>query len=145
MSTDNINTEEPFSNMYGPHMEPVITTQIISLQDISNSIEVLQAEEQKYNIQFNAISNLSYQSLRTNLIQWAVQGYPNCYTIYEVPIILPELCSDGIHRNLENFITYCAGKTLVELVSELQSKMKDIQVGFSFTGASIVIHVSKVE
>ena len=142
MESDNSNVN---TQIIGPgHMETP-TPQIISLDDISNSIEVLKAKEQDYKYALQLIANLSYDTIRRNLIQWALQGYRNCFVIYEVPISVPDLCSDGVQRNLENYITFCSGNTIHELISMLQARMKDIKVNFAYSGYSILVNVSKLD
>ena len=116
----------------------------ISLSDITNAVEVVQTKEAQDKATLESIGTLSFDSLKASLIQWAVAGYPNAYKIYEISIFPPGVCSDGVTRNLADYITFCSGKTIHEHVDILQARTTDIDVSFAYTGSSIIIVVTKM-
>lgn len=122
---------------------PPPTPTVITLADILNASEVVRQKESADKAALESIENVTFDSLRTKLIQWASVGFPNAFTILEVPIVPPNVCSDGIARTLSDYIIYCSGKTLEERVAALQTKLPDIVVSFANTGNSIIIIVSK--
>jgi hypothetical protein len=115
----------------------------ISLSDITSAVEVVQVKEAQDKVTLESIGTLSFESLKASLIQWAVAGYPNAYKIYEISVSPPGVCSDGVTRNLADYITFCSGKTIHEHVDVLQARTVDIDVSFAYTGSSIIIVVSK--
>lgn len=118
-------------------------SEVITLADILGATEIVRQKEAADKAALESIENVTFDSLRSKLIQWASAGFPNAFTILEVSIVPPSVCSDGITRTLSEYIIYCSGKTLEERVAVLQTKLPDIQVSFANTGSSIVIIVSK--
>ncbi len=115
----------------------------ISIQDILGSVEVSQNREAEDKAKLEAIGVISFETLRSSLLQWATKGFPNAYTIYEVPMVAPALCSDGVARSLPDYIVFCSGKTINEHVDVLQQRLIDITVSYAYTGSTILIVVSK--
>jgi hypothetical protein len=115
----------------------------ISIQDILGSAEVVQNQEAGDKAKLEAIGVISFETLRASLLQWATRGFPNAYTIYEVPMTAPNVCSDGVTRSLPDYIVFCSGKTINEHVDVLQQRLVDIAVSYAYTGAVILIVVSR--
>jgi hypothetical protein len=115
----------------------------ISIQDILGSAEVVQNQEAGDKAKLEAIGLISFETLRASLLQWATRGFPNAYTIYEVPMTAPSVCSDGVTRSLPDYIIFCSGKTINEHVDVLQQRLVDITVSYAYTGAVILIVVSR--
>jgi hypothetical protein len=116
----------------------------ISLQDILNSVELAQAREAADKTKLEAIGTISFDSLRSSLLQWATRGFPNAYVIHEVPMVAPAVCSDGVTRSLTDYIQFCSGKTIAEHVDVLHQRTPDIEVSFAYTGTTILIVVSRL-
>lgn len=117
--------------------------QTISIQDILGSAEVVQNREADDKDKLEAIGVISFEALRASLLQWANRGFPNAYTIHEVPMAAPSVCSDGVTRNLPDYILFCSGKTINEHVDVLQQRLVDIVVSFAYSGSAILIVVSR--
>lgn len=128
------------NNVDSTEPEPLPT---ISIQDILSSVEVSQNQEASDKAKLEAIGVISFETLRASLLQWAIRGFPNAYTIYEIPMSAPNVCSDGVTRNLPDYIIFCSGKTINEHVDVLQQRLVDITVSFAYSGAAILIVVSR--
>jgi hypothetical protein len=115
----------------------------ITIQDIMNAVEVSQTREDEDKTKLEAIGTISFETLRASLLTWATRGFPNAYTIYEVALSAPSVCSDGTSRALPEYIEFCSGKTIAEHVAVLQARLPDITVSFAYSGYSILIVVSK--
>ena len=115
----------------------------ISIADILNSVEVIQQKEATDSASLHAIGNATIDSLRNTLVNWARLGFPNAYTLMEVTVTPPAQCSDGVVRDLTNYITFCSGKTIQEHVALLQEKLVDMTVSFANMGHAIAIVVSR--
>ncbi len=117
---------------------------VIRISDILSTIQADRARELQDKAKFDGIAALPYTVVRATLAQWAALGFPNAYTMYEIPITVPPLCSDGSARTLDQYIAFCSGKSIQEHVALLQERMPDISVGFVFTGSSVKLVVTRV-
>ena len=117
---------------------------VIRISDILSTIQADRVRELQDKAKFDAIASLPYSVLRATLAQWVTLGFPNAYTLYEVPVSVPPLCSDGVVRTLDRYIAFCSGKTIQEHVALLQERMPDISVGFVFTGSSVRLVATRV-
>ena len=113
----------------------------LSIADLLADQSVMQAKEQTDGQTFSAIGQLTAESLKPSLLQWARQGFPNAFCVHEVSVQVSSVCSDGVSRPLADYIVFCSGQTIHEHVARLQEKLLDIRVEFSFTGSSIQIVV----
>lgn len=124
----------------GPPPPPTITlTEILSEQ------QVLLQKELNDKATLESISQLSIETLRAKLIAWAVAGLPNAYEIHRVTITPPSACSDGVVRNLADYVVFCSGKTMAQHVAPLQITLPDIQVGFVSTPPVISVVVTTAQ
>lgn len=115
----------------------------IAIDDLLNDVVVIQQKEASDKGILEGISNLSGASLRSMLVTWAAQGFPNAYPLLELVIQPPAKCSDGVTRSLADYISFVSGKSLAEHVSILQGRMTGILASFAWTGYAILIVVSK--
>lgn len=115
----------------------------ITLADLMNAADVIRQKEASDRTILETIWNTSIPTLQNRLLQWAVGGFTNAYTIMELVIQPPTTCSDGVSRSLADYIQFCSEKTIQEHVALLQAKLGDITVSFATTGGSILIVVSK--
>jgi hypothetical protein len=115
----------------------------ISLADILNSVELIRQKEADDKASLERIGSATYDSLRSMLVVWASRGFPSAYTLMEVAINPPALCSDGVHRGLADYIVFCSGKSIQDHVALLQEKLVDIVVSYANMGYAIAIVVSK--
>ncbi len=136
MSTE---MEEYLTSLYVPPA-PVPP---ITIDELMTSIQVITKKEADDKILLDSISALSSDFIRDKLISWALAGFPNVYEIYRVSITVPAKCSDGIERNLDEYITFCSGKTIQTHVAGVQEKVSGINVSFANMGTYISIVVSK--
>lgn len=126
-----------------PAPEPAPAPAPISIADILSAVEVLQQKEAADKAALDAIGNASFDSLRPKLVTWATLGFPNAYVLMEVTVNPPSQCSDGVVRNLTDYIVFCSGKTIQEHVALLQAKLVDMTVSFANLGYAIGIVVSR--
>lgn len=118
---------------------------IISLADILNSAQVVLQKEANDKILLESIGTASLSDITSKLIVWATSGFPNAYPLFDIAIAPPAVCSDGVSRNLSDYIQFCSGKTINQHVQLLQDRMSDIIVSFANMGTSIAIVVSKLQ
>lgn len=122
---------------------PSTVPQTITLNDILSDISLIASKESADKATLESIQTVSFDTLRTALVRWAGLGFPNAYSVYEIVITPPSICSDGISRSLSDYISFCSSKTIHDHVAVLQRRLPDITVSFLYTGSSIQIVVSK--
>lgn len=116
---------------------------LITLADILAATEVVTQKETQDRSALESIGTISFDTLRTTLIQWAKAGFPNASPLYTIAITPPDACSDGVTRSLSEYVTFLTGKTMAELIAPLQARCPDFVVSFATTGPEILIVVSK--
>ena len=112
----------------------------IAIEDLLNDVAVLQQKEAADKSLFDSIAGLS---LRPALVTWATLGFPNAWTVHEIAVQPPAHCSDGVVRDLADYIVFVSGKTIGDHVAALQARVTGIVVSYAWTGASILVVVSK--
>lgn len=143
MSEEQPVTEQPISIDSYLNPTPPPPPAPITIDDLLNSVEVLQQKEAQDKIALESIGTISHETLKTKLLSWATAGFPNVYEITRVTISPPNQCSDGVTRNLADYIVFCSGKTINEHVAILAAKVTGMTISFANMGNFIAIVVSK--
>lgn len=123
-----------------PYTEPV--PDILTLDDLIDEAALLLAKEQQDGDALRTIGSQSAVSLKPKLVEWVTKGKPNAYPIMELLIEPPPQCSDGISRNLPDYIEFCSGKTIVEHVALLQAKLIGMTISFARISGKVAVVVS---
>lgn len=134
---------EPISTGDLPVAPVPVAPMPITIDNLLQSVEVLQKKEMDDKVLLESISNMSYEELKQKLITWAYQGFPNVYEIQQIMLQVPEKCSDGQIRSLPEYITFCSGKSMHEHVALLNTKVTGITISFANMPGYIAIVVSK--
>ena len=116
----------------------------ITIDDLLNSTAAILKKEADDKTTLEGIGNMSYDTLKNNLLTWTSAGFPNVYEIHRVSIVPPNLCSDGVSRDLAGYIQFCSGKTINEHVAVLQARVQGMSISFANMGSYISIVVSKL-
>lgn len=144
-SADSTNTDDQIAPIGVLDISPVILPPpIITLNDILSSVEVITQKENDDKIALEALATIPYDTLKSKLLTWATSGFPNVYEICKLTITPPATCSDGVTRDLSDYIQFCSGKTIQEHVASLQSRVQDMVITFANMGSYIGIVISKV-
>lgn len=116
---------------------------ILSIDDLLSSVELIARKEAEDKATLESIGGMSIGTLKERLMAWAVANFPNNFEVYAVSITPPAKCSDGVSRNLPEYIEYCSGKTIVQHVEALQQKVNGIIFTFANMGTHIAIIAAK--
>lgn len=116
----------------------------ITIDDLLNSVEVITQKETQDKSALESIGNMGHDELKSKLLSWATAGFPNVYEVHRVTITPPAVCSDGVTRDLAEYITFCSGKSIGEHVEILAAKVTGMVISFANMGTYIGIVVSKV-
>lgn len=114
----------------------------LSLNDILGDHEIVVAKEQADKALLDQIGSQHVSALKPKLVEWVGRGKPYAYPIMLLSIEPPEKCSDGITRELAEYITFCSGKSIEEHVGLLQAKLSGMTVSFANIGGQVAIVVS---
>lgn len=135
--------------------EPVITTDsimieevpsVLRLDELLNDYEVLVQQENSFKTYLaDTLLNMNLTTIRPILLQWIASGYPDSYRILTIQVPLPATtCSDGVARNMYEFISFCANMPFTDIMIALQDRLIGIKVGYITEGRTFSIVVSKV-
>ena len=122
---------------------PVAAPTIATIEELMASHAVIVEKESVDRTSLNALVNPTREQYRPQLFQWAAAGFPGIYVIQSVSVSPPDLCADGVRRDVNAYINYLTGTDMGAVVSNIQALVTGIVVSFSFEGNSVRIHVSK--
>ena len=124
----------------GPPPLPTLT-----LVEILSDQQVLLQKEANDKATLEALGQISLETLRGKLVAWAVAGLPNNYVVHSTTMTPPAVCSDGVARNLADYILFCSGKSLTDHIAPLQAMLPDITIAYTWSPPVISIVVIKVD
>jgi hypothetical protein len=116
---------------------------IATLDELLLSYESTVAQETLDKSALSVLINPSRESFRPQLFQWAAAGFPNGYIIQTILINPPNICSDGITRNIGKYVEYCIGTNLGAVIQSMATLMTGINPSWSTLGNTIRIHVTR--
>jgi hypothetical protein len=120
------------------------TPTVLRLDDILSHSAVLLQKETADAAALAGVGTPDMNSLRDRLVAWAVTGFAGSVRVAEIEISPPPKCSDGVTRDLADYIQFVSGKNIYEHLSLLAEKLPDFRVAFVYMGSSIHFMVSKV-
>ena len=116
---------------------------IVTLDELMASHGVIVQKEANDRTSLNALVNPTRDQYRPQLFQWAAAVFPGIYVIQSFSVSPPDLCADGVRRDVNAYINYLTGTDMGAVVANIQALVTGIVVSFSFEGNSVRIHVSK--
>ena len=122
---------------------PVEPPQIASLEELMQSHAVVVTKETTDRQSLSGLINPLRDQYRPQLFQWAAAGFPPTFVVQMFDITPPNICSDGVTRNVGKYIEYCVGTDMGSVVQSLAALMTGINVAWSTTGNTLNIHVSR--
>lgn len=134
----------PTGDVYTGMPTPEPVPDFLSLDDILSDHEILVAKEQADKALLDQIGSQHVSALKPKLVEWVGRGKPHAYPVMMLSIQPPAKCSDGVERNLADYITFCSGKSIEEHVGLLQAKLAGMSVSFANIGGQVAIVVSPV-
>lgn len=143
-----MDTTPSTSNVMDPthpdYVVPPPPPDVLTLSDILNDQSILLAKEQADKTLLDTIGAQTVSNLRPKLVEWVLKGQPTTFPLLSLDIRTPSCCSDGVSRNLSDYIQFCSGKTIEEHVALLQAKLPDITVSFANISGITTVVVLKV-
>lgn len=124
----------------GPTESPFIAT----IDELLASREATIVQENTDRATLAPLLTPSRDQFRPQLFQWVTAGFPSGYVVQMMQLNPPNLCSDGVARDLPAYTWYLLGTEISSLLANINSMMTGIAVSFSFAGNSLLLHVTKL-
>lgn len=122
----------------------VVTNQvIISLSNLVNSHAAVEYKESIDKQSFISFINPNSDSLMPKLFEWAKNGFPTTLLLQSINIELPQVCSDGVVRDMPQYFEYLIGMTLLELDTYFATKFDGFIVHHSYNSNSLILYLQK--
>ena len=116
---------------------------IATLEELMASHEAVIIQEQTDIANLQALKNPSREGFRSKLFQWASLGFPDLYIVQSININPPNICSDGVTRNLGKYIEYCLGSDMGSIIQGIAALMTGINPTWSTDGNCVRVHVTR--
>lgn len=121
---------------------PVVDS--ISIDELMNDQSVLLQRESATRALLNAqLIDVSADSLKPTLLNWASLGFPSGFVLIQIRVDVPRVCSDGVTRTLSEYMEFCMGPTFSTISSSLSQKLVGIQVSFGSSDDTYIVYVTK--
>ena len=78
------------------------------------------------------------------MFAWAAAGFPAIYVVQQFTVSPPAVCSDGVARNVYDYVVHLLGQEMGPTIVAVQAKCVGVQISYSFQGNTLRIHVSRV-
>jgi len=112
----------------------------ISLADIQNERDVIFQREQTMKDKLTSgLLNWSVMDIKPKLVSWALLGYPPNYEILRLEVDLVPVCADGVSRSIHQFIEYCIGCTLSDVLNKFYSKFTGFIITYQYSSNHVSI------
>ena len=121
------------------------STPLLTLRDLLDTQSGLLQKEEEDRKTLLALSSLSLDKLRDTLLTWVSLQMPPMWTFYELSIVPPTTCSDGVSRGLADYIQFCSGRDFPSYIVDLQAKVGGVVFGYQSNGGRLRIVVSKAD
>ena len=82
--------------------------------------------------------------LRSQLISWAAQGFPENWVVFTVQVNPPSVCDDGVTRGFYDYAQYLLGTKISDAVTALTSQVFGVSFNFFLKDVTTLgLNVSK--
>lgn len=123
---------------------PVEPPSIATIDELMGSYSATVAKEAVDKQSLSSLVNPTRDAFRPQLFQWASVGFPDLYIVQSISVTPPAICTDGVTREIGQYVEYCSGKNLGEVIEGLKALMTGIQPSWSMNGNTLRIHVTKL-
>ena len=140
---------DPNQEVAGPSEEVITVTQppvseIITLDDILADVDIIRKKESEDKALIESIGNLSTNYIRQKVKLWALSNLPDLFRFYQVTIVLPTVCSDGVARNIQDYTHFLTSMSLNDHVDKLRAKIQGFRIEVACMGNDIALFLFKV-
>jgi hypothetical protein len=123
---------------------PVEVPTIATMEELMASYSVIVAKETADTQALSSLVTPTRDGFRPQLFQWASAGFPDLYIVQSISVTPPDICADGVTREIGKYVEYCIGKNLGEVIEGLKALMTGMQPSWSVSGNTLRIHVTRI-
>jgi hypothetical protein len=116
---------------------------VIDISELLESQAAVQAQEATDRATLSVLLNQKRETLRPQLFIWAAAGFPAIYVIQQFTVSPPAVCSDGVARNVYDYVVYLLGQEMGPTIAAIQALCVGIEISYSFMGNTLRIHASR--
>ena len=117
----------------------------VLLADLLSEVSVIQHQEETDRAKILEISSPNLQDIRVKLTAWVASGFQGSCPLIRFSIGAPNVCSDGVVRNVYQYIEFVSGKSLVESLAVVQAILPDFEVGYQWSRNELIVCVVSVK
>jgi len=115
----------------------------ISLAQLQETATGIAMQESVDRASLSPFTNPNLTIINPKLLQWTSLGFPNAFNLLSFTIIPLPICSDGVSRNLYNYVSYLIGNDLSAQTQIFQQNFVDIACGYTIDVNTVGICISK--
>lgn len=124
--------------------EVVAPPMVVDIAELLASHGAVQIQEATDRATLSVLLNETRETLRPQMFTWAAAGFPAVYIVQEFTVSPPAVCSDGVARNVYDYVVYLLGQEMGPTIAAIQALCVGVQISYSFQGNTLRIHVSRV-
>lgn len=109
---------------------------VLSIEDLLQSHEFMLQKETKDKSNVSTFIQISTDSLKPKLYEWATHGFPDGFHIQTLELTPPSVCVDGKVRSLVPYFEYCAEMTVTEWLLLVGKKVSGMYFTYIHDGSS---------
>jgi hypothetical protein len=117
----------------------------ILLTELLDQVSVLQQQEASDRTLLAALSVPALADIRAKMTTWVAGGLQGSCDLVRIGLAPPNVCSDGVSRNLYEYIVFLSGKTLVEHLRAFQDLLPEFEVGYRCSRVEILVCVVRLK
>lgn len=125
----------------GPTGDIVVQPIVIRLNDILTREAATTQQQEDDKVKLNSLINPDLDDIRAKLIAWANRRFQLPCDLVIFTLTPPTPCTDGVNRNLFDYISFLTGKTLEEHMQALQVILPDFYVAYHQEGNTLKVGV----
>jgi len=127
-----------------PVVVPDPVPNVVSFDDIMNDHAILlQRESDTKELITSQLLELDAMTLKPKLLEWASLRLPDMFTVLTVSVDVPTTCSDGVSRPRLQYLEFCSGISISDILASISSKLPGMTLSYSYTLPRLSILVSK--
>jgi len=126
-----------------PEVSIIEPPHIVTLEELMSSHAVIVAQEANDRATLNPLVNPTREAYRPQLFAWAAGGFLGGYIVQTIPLTPPSVCSDGVTRNVYDYVVYLLGQDMGTTITGIQALCIGVLISYSISGNALRIHVNK--
>jgi hypothetical protein len=117
----------------------------IRLSELLDQVSVLQQQEAGDQTLLASLAVPNLTEIRRIMTTWVAGGFQGSCDLVRIGLTPPNVCSDGVSRNMYEYIAFLSGKTLIEHLGAFQALLPEFEVGYRCSRSEIVFCVIRLK